>query len=254
MTDGPARAAGSRTRRIGTVALRVADDQPTFWDRVEAGAWEPGTIALLAREVGPGSTFLDVGAWVGALSLLGAGRGARVVAVEADPVALGQLRRNVAANPGLARQVTIVPRAVAPSPGPVRLGARRKPGDSMSSTLLASSSAVTWTAEAVTPAELAALLPLDGPSLVKIDIEGGEYDLLPHLGPLLDRPGTRLLVSFHPEVLRSVDPARAEVRTRRAIAALAGMASYALEQDGPVRRAATSSALAASDTWLFRRD
>lgn len=247
-------AAVARTARIGGVDLAVADDQPTFWERVEAGSWEPGTIALLAREVGPGTIFLDIGAWVGALSLLAAGRGARVVAVEADPAALDQLNRNLAANPGLATHVTVTPRAVAASPGLVRLGARRKPGDSMSSTLLASTSATAWNAEAVTPADLAALLPPGVPALVKVDVEGGEYDLLPHLGPLLDRPGTRLLLSFHPEILRAADPAGAGLRTDRAIAALAGWASFALEREGPVRRHLTASALAAADTWFFRRD
>jgi predicted nicotinamide N-methyase len=99
------------------VAIQVDDDQPTFWDRVEAGAWEPGTLLALQPLLGPGVLFLDIGAWVGPLSLFAAGMGARVIAVEADPRAEVQLRRNLAANPDFAHRVTVMARAAAPIPG-----------------------------------------------------------------------------------------------------------------------------------------
>ena len=201
----------SRTVSFGRYRIRVDDDQPTFWDRVEAGAWEPGTLTTLERLVGPDTTFLDLGAWVGPLSLYAAALGARVLAVAADPAALDQLRRNLAANPDLAARVTVVPRAVSSESGPVGFGARRKPGDSMSSTLLTDRATTAWTADAVTPRELAALIEGTSELVLKLDIEGGEYALLPALGPLLDRPKTAAaIVAFHPEMLaNSSDMARA---------------------------------------------
>ena len=40
------------------LTLRIADDQPTFWDKVERGAWEPEMLALLERQLASGTVFL----------------------------------------------------------------------------------------------------------------------------------------------------------------------------------------------------
>ncbi|HYI90344.1 MAG TPA: FkbM family methyltransferase [Beijerinckiaceae bacterium] len=219
----------SRAARIGGRVVQVADDQPTFWDRVAAGRWEPDTLAVIDAIVDDRTTFVDLGAWVGPTALYAAAIARRVVAVEADPAALDQLRRNLAVNPELAARVEVVPRAVHARDGHVTLGARRKPGDSMSSTLLGNAGR-TWQAATLTPGELAAMLSADERVVVKIDIEGGEYDLLPSLAPLLARTEA-VLVSFHPKMLTaaSADQREAARRTRAALAALAGFHARALD-------------------------
>jgi FkbM family methyltransferase len=182
--------------------LRLTDDKPTFWAQAAAGAWEPGTLTAIEEAVGPGCVFLDVGAWVGPTALYAAALGATVVALEADPVAFAALEGNVAANPRLGARMTLIHAAAAPSPGTVQLGAPRKLGDSMGSTLLAGRTEQGFSAPAMTPAMIAAVLP-DAPLVLKIDIEGGEYALLPALDPLL--PRLRLaLVAFHPALLREI--------------------------------------------------
>jgi FkbM family methyltransferase len=228
----------AREIRMRAAALRVADDQPTFWDRVERGAWEPEALALLEREVAPGTTFLDLGAWVGPTALYAASLGARVIALEADPVALDQLRRNLAANPALAARIEVLARAVHASEGSVAFGARRKPGDSMSSVLIAPG-AVSWVAQTITPAALAARIGPAGRLFIKMDIEGGEYELLPAMRPLLERPDCRVLLSLHPGILAAVQPdaAQREAATRRALDAFAEFTAHAL----------------APDQWLFVR-
>lgn len=242
-----------RQVRIASHIIQVADDQPTFWDRVEAGLWEPGTLAVYRQRVGPGMLVIDLGTWVGPLALYAAALGAEVIAVEADPAALDQLRRNVAVNPDLAPRITILERAVAPEAGTVRLGARRKPGDSMSSALLADAE-TSWSVTAVTPAELAAMTAKATRLLVKLDIEGGEYRLLPALAPLLARPGTSLLVSFHPAILRESREAAPRATMAAALAALEGLRSYAVGPDGPEPAVPDAAALERIDTWLFVRD
>jgi hypothetical protein len=136
-----------RRVRIGALEIAVADRQPTFWDAVERGTWEPLTLATLRAFCRPGMRFVDCGAWVGPTTLVAAGAGAEVIAVEADPAALEQLRANLAANPGLAGRVTVLPRALSVEAGEVRMGAGRKPGDSMSSLLFARGSR-RWTSRA----------------------------------------------------------------------------------------------------------
>ena len=111
-------------------------------------------------------------------------------------------------------------------------GARRKPGDSMSSVLIAPG-AVSWVAETITPAALAARIGPGGRLFIKIDIEGGEYELLPAMRPLLERSDCRVLVSFHPGILANVMPEAAsrEAATRRALEAFEGFAAHALAPD-----------------------
>lgn len=253
----PTGAGTPRRIKMRETLLSVADDQPTYWDKVERGLWEPETLALIDREVAPGTTFLDLGAWVGPTALYAAARGARVVALEADPVALSQLHRNLAVNPALARRIEVLARAVHAAEGQVQFGARRKPGDSMSSVLIAPGAA-TWTADTITPLALAARVGASAQLFVKMDIEGGEYELLPCMRPLVDRPGCKVLVSFHPRILATVlpDAAAQAAATERALEVFAGFASHALQAGGPVARkpdAAAIAAGAAPDTWLFVR-
>jgi FkbM family methyltransferase len=249
-----------RDVRIGTRIVRVADDQPTFWDRVEAGRWEPGTLAIIDRLVDDRTTFLDLGAWVGPTALYAAGIARRVIAVEADPAALDQLQRNLRVNPGLAGRTEVAARAIHTHPGPVTMGAQRKPGGSMSSLLLAGAEQ-TWTAAAITPQEIALMLAPGEKLVIKMDLEGAEYALLPALVPLLDR-AEAILISFHPKMLAATVPDNREAarRTRLALAALAAFRARPVTAVG-----AGKSSLAPllvrlrlwqglpSEDWLFTR-
>jgi len=254
-----------RQVKLAGHTIHVSDDKPTFWARVGAGAWEPGALAAISAHVKPESWFLDLGAWVGPTTLLAARLGAHCIAVEADAQALRELRGNLAANPALAARVTVIDRAVSPTPAPVTLAARRKPGDSMSSALLAQQAdveRVRWTVDAVTPAQLAALVPAHTPLFVKLDIEGGEFALAAQLTPLLQRSGpTSVLVSFHPGVLRETGAPEGDIRARTALA-LAPFAGWRSEEiDPPTPRqmdgAPPDPQLIAngqqSDSWLFTR-
>jgi len=244
-----------RRVRLGGLDIAVADDQPTFWDRVEAGGWEPGTLAALTPLLRPGVTFLDLGAWVGPLSLLAAARGAHVVALEADPAAQDQFSRNLAANPDLASRIELIPAAISPIPGAVRLGARRKPGDSMSSILLAGGPSG-WSAPAMTPAVLAERLGGPHALVVKIDIEGAEYALLPHLRPLLAAPDLSVLVSFHPVILGQSGVEDVPARLEAALAPFAGWQAGRVGDEGAKPRGTVPEALLrepAHETWLLGR-
>jgi hypothetical protein len=120
----------------------------------------------------------------------------------------------------------------------VAFGARRKPGDSMSSVLVGPGAA-TWTVATITPSALAARVGPAERLFIKIDIEGGEYELLPAMRPLLERPDCRVLLSLHPGILATVlpDAAQREAMKDRALDAFADFTAHAL----------------APDQWLFVR-
>ncbi len=77
---------------------------PQFFDKAER--------AYLAAHLGPDSNFIDIGANVGIYSLLAAKAGARVLAIEPQPVVFARLAFNIAAG-GMGDRVTAVQGAVA---------------------------------------------------------------------------------------------------------------------------------------------
>ena len=58
------------------------DEFAAFWARVAAGGWEPDSFALIDRFVTPGTTFVDIGAWIGPLTLYAASVACEVLAIE----------------------------------------------------------------------------------------------------------------------------------------------------------------------------
>jgi FkbM family methyltransferase len=184
--------------RIRNACFSVVDGPQTpFWGRVSSGHWEPGTFAAIESRLTPETTVLDFGAWIGPVTLFAASHAKAVISFEPDPVAAKELKANIALNPSLAPKITVMERAVWSETGTVQLGAKTAQGDSMSS-VHHKGSAVSWSVETITPAEIAGLLPPDGPVFIKIDTEGAEYAIVPVLAPLLARKNVAALVSFHP--------------------------------------------------------
>jgi hypothetical protein len=108
----------------------------------------------------------------------------------------------------------------------------------------------------VTPAELRAMVREAERLFVKIDIEGGEYELLPSLAPLLEGPGCTVLVSFHPKALAALRPRREDqvALTAAALTALAGFSCFAVDADGAVAQIPDAAGIVARtqpDEWLF---
>ena len=111
----------------------VDEAHKAFWEVFRSGKWEEATLDTFDRHLNRSTVFLDIGAWIGPTALYAAARAKRVIAIEADPVAAGLLRKNVALNPLLAERIEIIERAVSPESGTLRMGSKGSKGDSMSS-------------------------------------------------------------------------------------------------------------------------
>ncbi|MEP7115700.1 MAG: FkbM family methyltransferase [Ilumatobacteraceae bacterium] len=170
----------------------VAGRHDKFWDTCEGG-WEATTFEVLASRLEAGSTFVDVGAWIGPMTLLAAACGAHVIAYEPDPAGADELAENVAANPGFDVDVRRV--ALWTSTGHRELrGGPVGLGESMSS-FSGRSGRVGSTTVATLDARVAARSwPTD--ALVKIDVEGAEYRLVPRLRPFVASQPT-VILSVH---------------------------------------------------------
>lgn len=208
------------TIRINDVTFNAVEEHYAgFWQRAAAGQWEPSTYQVIDRHVSPATAFLDIGSHIGAIALYAAARGARVVCIEADPISLRKLRANVAANPTLAPRITIVARAICPDGASIVFGSRGGGGDSMSSFALGGLK-TTWPVATISPREVVRLLPSDAPVFVKMDIEGGEYAVVPASGELWARPNLVLLLSTHPQLFGAIGTPSIALKSRRVFRAL----------------------------------
>jgi FkbM family methyltransferase len=224
------------------VSFRVsAGSHDAFWDRYESGAWEPRTLALLERFAGRGARLLDVGAWIGPTTLHAAARGAHVLAFEPDPMAFAELSANLALNPGLAARVTAEEAALWTTDGKLTLFARQW-GDSETSVLpeIERKGAHRRLGESVivlarAARDVFARFASAGGGLVKIDVEGAEYEIVPDAAPALAGHDVALLVSLHPQNIGAdrADPAeRHALRAARSTALFAAMAGFSPRRPG----------------------
>ena len=198
----------SRLVKFRDARFYVEDTNAAFWNSMESGKWESTTFDVFDAHLDAETCFLDIGSWIGPTALYAANRVKRVICVEADPVAAAQLRRNILLNPNLADKFEVIEKAIAPTNGKISLGARTGRGDSMSSVLFAGGDD-TWEVQSITPTEIAELGQAKSSKFfVKMDIEGGEYSLLPHMAPLSSLKNAKFLIAFHPKFLPFKSPLR----------------------------------------------
>jgi len=178
----------------------IAKNAWDFWAQYDEGAWEPQTHDAINEYVTPGSTYVDIGAWIGPTVLWAAPLAGRIIAVEPDPIAVELLIKNPAPH----ENVEIIVGAVADHTGVAELAPHGEGfGSSMSRLAAGVNQSNVWDMNAKvvvscwTLPDLFDVCNLEGVSLVKMDIEGGERDVLPEVAPFLAEQGIPFLVSLH---------------------------------------------------------
>lgn len=194
-----------RTITVGNCSFNVEPGaHKPFWNRVSRGQWEPETFAIFDKHIGQDTLFVDVGAWIGSTALYGAQRAGHCVAFEPNPTAFLELKRNVAANAGADwfDRLEIHECAINKDGTSFTLGSSRDGANSMSSALFPERDNQ-WAVRAQRLQDVLSSHRRPGqPVFLKIDIEGGEYDLLPTLGDVIADQTTTIYISFHPRMLQ----------------------------------------------------
>ena len=196
------------TRWGAKMVVDTRDDLLAPWLLLD-GLWETHVTGWLHDTLGPGSSFVDVGANVGYFTLLGArlvGESGRVAAVEAHPGLYDVLRRNVVMN-GHHRTVELWERAAWSESTTLRFQRRvRYAANSSVATL--GSEALDQLGDAEDGVDVAAerlddLLEGFGPvDVMKIDVEGAEVHALAGLDATLEaNPAITLMIEWSPEQL-----------------------------------------------------
>lgn len=175
-----------------------------FWDKFADGTWEPATFDVLDRYANPDRDFLDIGAWVGPLTLWATALYRAVVAVEPDPTAWPILRANTAEY----GNVLVHNAAASADFGVATLYRGDAWGDSMS-TLHPNGR----------PSQVVATMPLSwivteaDPALVKIDVEGSEASLVPDNVGLLHDLACPIILGLHWPWIDDQEPLRKALDT-----------------------------------------
>jgi FkbM family methyltransferase len=179
--------------------------------RYRHASWNPDEYRAFREVVRRGVTVLDVGANVGAYTLVFAtwvGGTGRVIAFEPSPDTCEGLRTHVTLN-GFDDRVTIVEAAVAAAVGEAPFAIH--PSGGASSLALGS---VAGAAQVTVPTDTIdnvcrqhALLP----AVIKIDVEGAELDVLRGARNTLALPGLHVFVEFHPAAWREAGITRGDL-------------------------------------------
>jgi len=177
--------------------------EPYQEERYLSGYPEPGVQEEILNHLRPGGCFYDVGAHIGFYSLLAArlvGKGGHVVAFEPDPANAAVLQENIARND--LGQIEVVPVALWSRCGVVafRRSASEHPEVSSRRGAVVSAngrarSDDTIEVQAMTLDAFAENQPL--PTMVKIDVEGAEVEVLKGAQKVTSQTRPALLLEVH---------------------------------------------------------
>ncbi len=176
----------------------IAGFNTDYWTLVNSGKWEPETFDVFDRFIDSKTTFLDIGAWIGSTSLYGAQRAKMTHAFEPDPVAYETFQSNTLANRAeWVKSLQLHNAAIGAEEGFLQIGNPNEAGNSMSSALF-TDGAHSWKVKCLDISKFISDNQLKDQRLfLKIDIEGGEYELLPKIKDLLKNTDSRIMLSIH---------------------------------------------------------
>jgi FkbM family methyltransferase len=175
----------------GLINVGLGDylQQQIFFD----GYYERPLVDWLKANLRPDDVFWDVGANIGAISLVAAGLCRRVVAFEPDPRSLERLRNNVGAND--LRNVEIVAGALGVESGTATLYQAPSSNTGMTSLVPGRAQVIGEQHVPVFRADdLVARRPEIAPTVMKLDVEGAERLVLGGATDLLRSGHLRALV------------------------------------------------------------
>lgn len=181
--------------KIDDIKLRCNPEDLDFWSSVNRRAWEPETFTILAHFLKPEFTYFDLGAWIGPTVIYAAQKCKKVFCFEPDLVAYECLLKNIRLNN--IRNVVPFNLALSNHNGIFKMASLGgKFGDSTTS-LLQGDAVDAMDAPCLSWNAIVDLFDIKKIDFMKMDIEGGEFSLLPDIKDYLTEHNTTLYLSTH---------------------------------------------------------
>ena len=176
---------GKRTLDFGTVKIPFLVSQQTDLSALcNTYSWERVIWEIILRELRPNDVFWDVGANIGFYSLLAASRpGTNVIAFEPNPTTMKVLRRNIELNKR--DNIRVLNLALSDSEGTARFDTIRRDSTDAKAHLAAEKTDGTIEVETSRGDRLIESGDIQGPDILKIDVEGAEYLVIKGMGEAL---------------------------------------------------------------------
>jgi FkbM family methyltransferase len=213
--------------KVADVDFRCHPDDWRFWRKIKRGRWEPFTFHILSKFLNPESVYFDVGSWIGPTVLYAAQICKEVYCFEPDPYAYERLLANLRLNK--VKNVKAFHSAIFNKDGVVKIGHPDGLGVSESSILRAEiNNAVE--VSCTTFETIVKLLDIEKINMIKIDIEGAEFDLIPSAREFLTSYMPTLYLSTHAPLL----PQESRVRKMKYI--LEALSCYSHYYDCNLRK------------------
>lgn len=160
--------------------------------------WESETFEIFDRYLHIDQDFIDIGAWIGTTCIYASLLSRNVVAIEPDPVALEDLRKNILANN--TKNIQVISRPIDSTEKIVFFGPRLPNEPWNCSTSQIKICRTNSNDIELTTIPISSILSMSSSiSLIKVDIESGEELFIPELFTLTQQHHTHppIYLSFH---------------------------------------------------------
>jgi FkbM family methyltransferase len=174
-----------------------------FWRKASAGKWEPNTYNVLSKLLTPSLVYYDIGAWIGPTTIFAAKLCKKVVCFEPDAVAYQYLLWNIRLNQ--LRNVLPINAALADRNAPMSMACVGNDFGNSTTSLLNTESAEHIEVLGLTWETWVNYANTEVPDFLKIDVEGGEFLLLPTMKEYLSDHKPIIFLSTHAPLLNIED-------------------------------------------------
>jgi FkbM family methyltransferase len=194
------------------------DEYSCHWFQNKFETWEDSTFDVLDQFLRMDYCFIDVGAWIGPVTLYAAAKCKHVYCLEPDPIAYSRLARNINKNLQYSN-ISAYNQGIADFEGECSFGGNGELGNS-ESTLLVNDNAYiknggelthwtgddkSWRTGEIINAKMTTFekliqdqsIELNAVCLLKIDIEGGEKIVIPAIAGTLSEYRLNMYLSLH---------------------------------------------------------
>ena len=176
-------------------------DKIEFWKKFEVNKWENETIQIIEKYVTKETFFIDIGAWIGPITLYVSKFASKIIAFEPDPIAHDILKKNVElnVNSDSYKKINLNKSAISAKDQDTIDLYSSEFGNSGTSAILDNNSLDKISVDTISLSEIINKFNLKKKKLfIKIDVEGYEYELLKNNMDLIKNLNCDIYFSLHP--------------------------------------------------------